>query len=29
VSHLDQLFTRSQREIEAHAVELAATETGR
>jgi len=29
VSRLDQLFARSQREIEAHAVEIAATETGR
>ena len=29
MNHLDQLFTRSQREIEAHAAELAATETGR
>jgi hypothetical protein len=29
VNRLDQLFARSQREIEAHAVEIAATETGR
>src|SRR4051794_3741232 len=29
VSRLDQLFARSQREIEAHAVEIATTETGR
>ena len=29
MNRLDQLFTRSQREIEAHAVELAATEAGR
>ena len=29
MSRLDQLFARSQREIEAHAVEIAATETGR
>jgi hypothetical protein len=29
VNRLDQLFARSQREIEAHAVELTATETGR
>ena len=29
MNRLDQLFARSQREIEAHAVEIAATETGR
>jgi len=29
VNRLDQLFARSQREIEAHAVEIANTETGR
>jgi hypothetical protein len=29
VDRLDQLFARSQREIEAHATEVAATETGR
>jgi hypothetical protein len=29
VNRLDQLFARSHREIEAHAVELAATQTGR
>ena len=29
VNRLDQLFARSHREIEAHAVELAVTETGR
>jgi hypothetical protein len=29
VNRLDQLFAQSQREIEAHAVEIAATETGR
>ena len=29
VNRLDQLFARSQREIETHAVEIAATETGR
>ena len=29
MNRLDQLFAQSQREIEAHAVEIAATETGR
>jgi hypothetical protein len=29
VDRLDQLYARSRREIEAHAVEIAATETGR
>ena len=29
MNRLDQLFARSQREIEAHATEVAATETGR